>query len=162
MARGETTAPDGSRWQVRRRWLNEPVRKFRWRPGRPGRPDDSGWLDALNFSEGSDDLLAGVAIAVAAAVALALFVFVLLPLFGLLLELALVVALVSSGLLGRVFLRRPWIVEAAQVGEPGRVERFAVTGWRRSGRMRGELEAAIRATGVPAALAEGRRLDPVG
>ena len=155
------TAPGGERWRVRRRWLDRPAPKpwTRWQRGRTRKDDGevvSGWIpDALT---GAIDGPAGLALAAAVIVVLALFVFVLLPLIGIALELALIVLLLSSGLFGRVVLRRPWTIEAVSVEDPTRRSAFAVTGWSRSRRALAALAAAVETTGPPAALPEGEPL----
>ncbi|HEU4703853.1 MAG TPA: hypothetical protein VFS37_15340, partial [Conexibacter sp.] len=121
------TAPDGTRWRVRRRWLNRPAPKpwTRWR--RKGRRMDdgseaAGWgLDALMGA----DSIAGLVAVVAAIAALVLLVIALLLLLGVVFELALFAFVVGSGLFGRVVLRRPWTIEAVNVDDPGRRHAFA-------------------------------------
>lgn len=155
------SAPDGTRWRVRRRWLDRPAPKpwTRWRRRRSTKDDGEvagAWgLEAL--MNGSDSL-AALSLAVAVAILLALFVFVLLPLLGIALELTLLVLVLTSGLLGRVVLRRPWTIEAVSVEDPARRSAFAVAGWRRSRRALAELAAAIERTGPPSALPEAEPL----
>jgi len=157
------TAPDGTRWRVGRRWVTGPARRFspRRRLRRLTDRDQSGWFawvepgDALG---GGDDLLSGIALAVAAVVVVVLFVFVVIPLAGILLELLLLTFLLGSGIVGRVLLRRPWVIEAVDVAQPERVSAFGVRGWRRSRRALRELAAAIEANGTPTGLAEAERV----
>lgn len=152
------TAPDGTRWRVRRRWLDRPAPKpwTRWRRQRAHRDDgaDVGSRGVEALLDGIDSL----ALAAAVVAALALVVFVLLPLLGIALELAIVLALLASAVFGRVVLRRPWTIEAVGVEDAGRRSAFAVTGWRRSRRALAALAAAIEATGPPSALPEADRL----
>jgi len=155
------TAPDGGRWRVRRQWLNRPVPKpwARWRRRRTLQ-DDGKVVGRWSFealANGLDSLL-GVVLAVVVAVVMALVVFVLLPVIGIALELALLVLLVSSGLFGRVVLRRPWTIEAVGVEDATRRVAFAVTGWRRSRRSLAALAAAIETAGPPSALPEAEPL----
>lgn len=159
------TAPDGGRWKVGRRWMNRPVPKLwrgpKWHKARDEAGEDAGWLQTFdvlpNVATDGDDLLVGVAFAVGAVIAVALFVFVLLPLIGIAIEIALLVMLFSSGVLGRVFLRRPWIVEATSL-DGDATSAFAVKGWLRSRRAIRELAGAIEATGLPSGLVEAERV----
>lgn len=148
------TAPDGERWQVGRHWLNKPPPKPWSRRKRDETDDDIGWLDPTAFLDLADDFVAGIVVALVAAVVVALLAFVVLPLLGLALELALLIALFSSGLFGRIVLRHPWTIEAVNVDRPEQRVRFAVKGWRRSRRAIDALAKAIATTGPPAALPE--------
>jgi hypothetical protein len=85
---------------------------------------------------------------------------VLLPLIGIALELALLALLLTSGLFGRVVLRRPWTIEAVAVEATARRSAFAVTGWRRSRQALAALAAAVETTGPPTVLAEAQPLAP--
>jgi hypothetical protein len=141
------SSPDGERWQVRRRWLDHPVPRLRRALG-----DRSGDLAA----EGGAELLfadTNVAGGIALAVALAVVVFVVLPLIGLALEVIVLVAIASFGLIGRLVFRRPWIVEAVNLDHPQRSQEFGVVGWGESSRAVAQLSAAIQASGVPTAPA---------
>jgi len=147
---------------VRRRWLERPARAPRLRRGRRSPTADAVqdgveaafWSlpDASGLLDGADDPLVGIALMVGAVLLAALVAFVLLPLLGLALELAVPLVLLWSGLLGRVFLRRPWTIEAVAIEQPGRRVAFAVVGWRRSRRALGALAIAIATSGPPSAL----------
>ena len=150
-------APSGERWQVGRRWLNEPPPKpwsRRRQRERPEVGDASGWLDAVSFVDVGDDFLAGIAAAVLVAALFALLVFAILPLLGLAFELALLIGVFTSGMFGRVVLRHPWTIEAVSVEDPRQRVCFAVKGWRRSRRAIGVLADTIATTGPPSALPE--------
>ncbi len=108
-------------------------------------------LDAFSWADVTDSIW----LTVAGAVLVALIVLVALPLIGVALELVFLIALFSSGILGRVLLRRPWIVEAANLSHPERSAAVAVKGWRRSGRAIDELATAISASGLPQRLSGG-------
>ncbi len=138
-------AVDGARWRVRRRWLDRPPPNLRqlWRRNRK-EADEVNWLDAAWWTEG-DSIVLGIA----AVVVLVLVIFVLLPLLGVALELIAVLFLVSSGVVGRVVLRRPWIVEAQKLGDPEERVAFAVKGWRDSSQALRELRTALAAAGPP-------------
>ncbi len=151
------TAPNGERWQIGRRWLNQPPPKP-W-SGRKRREGDDvkdkiGWLDATNFVDFGDDFLAGVALGLALAVVVALLAFVVLPLLGLAFELALLIGLFTSGLFGRIVLGHPWTIEAVSIDDSQRRLGFTVKGWRRSHRAIGALAETIATTGPPSALPE--------
>lgn len=106
------TAPDGERWQVGRRWPTRSI-KPRWRRRRRDEDarrdgDDLGdWLPGVPSLSGLDDIAVLVVLVAAVAVVILLFGFVILPLLGLAVELALLLAVFASGLFGRVVLRRP-------------------------------------------------------
>jgi hypothetical protein len=87
-----------------------------------------------------------------------ILVVVLLPLIGLALELILVVLLLGSGLVGRLLLRRPWTIEAQDLGAEQRPASYAVKGWGRSGRAVEEIATAIELSAPPKRIAEGIRL----
>jgi len=155
------TAPDGTRWRVRRRWLDRPAPKpwtgF-WR--RRTRKDDAeavGEWGLWGLVDGLDTLEGVLAIA-AAAIVLALLVLLLLSVLGIALELALLAFVLGSGAFGRLVLRRPWTIEAVGLDEPAGRSAFAVSGWRRSRRTLAALAAAIETTGPPAALPEAEPL----
>jgi hypothetical protein len=147
------TAPDGSEWEVRRRWMDRsPPKLFRRRRRAEG-GDGGRWFDFAPVDVGSiDDFLGGILVAIVAAAVIALLVFVILPLLGIALEFALLIMLLASGVFGRVFLRRPWTIEAVRRDASGDSVTFAVVGWRRSRRAIHDLETAIAQTGVPAQL----------
>lgn len=144
------TSPDGRRWRVRRRWLERPLPSLRrlWRKRR----DEA--EDAWDLGAGLE-ALGGFGALVFLVVA-AVVVFVLL--LGIVLELIALALALGVGLLGRVVLRRPWIVEAVEVGEPEQRVAFAVEGWRDSRRAAGELRTAIASAGPPERLTVGRPL----
>lgn len=154
MARGQVVvSPDGDRWQVRRRWLNRPLPKLR-RVWREDRNEDGALGIAL---EGGLDVLGtggaeSIPLAIAAGVGVALLVFFLLPLIGVAIEFAVVLALLSSGIVGRLLLRRPWAIEAVNAEHPERSATFAVKGWRRSRRVMKELRETIQTSGLPQQL----------
>jgi hypothetical protein len=153
MGRVSVTSPDGERWQVRRRWLDRPLPDLRrrFRQYREEAKDSDGSLDAFWVIDVADSLWVGIALAVV----VILIVFLLLPLIGVALELILLLALLGSGIVGRVVLRRPWTVEAANLGDEMQSAAYAVKGWRRSGRAVDEIATAIQAAGPPAHIAEG-------
>lgn len=159
--RGVVTAPDGTRWRVRRRWLERPARTPRPRLRLPRRPTLEDGLDAASmlpdpggFADAADDPLTALALVLGAVLLGLLAAFVLLPLLGVALELAVPLVLAGAGLLGRVLLGRPWTIEAVAVGAPAQRVAFAVPGWRRSRRALAALTAAIETTGPPSALPE--------
>jgi hypothetical protein len=145
------TSPDGDRWRVKRRWMNRPLPTLRGRWGRrDGETAVARGLDVVSIDP-TESILATVA----GFVLIVLIVFFFLPLIGVAFELGLVLLLFSSGILGRVVLRRPWIVEAANLNHPDRSTAFAVKGWRRSEGAIETLEREIAATGSPTPPAGG-------
>jgi hypothetical protein len=149
MGRGEVVkAPNGVRRRVRRRWLDRPVPSL-WRRFKESRDEDleDGVLGALPNADWADGWWA-IVIPIAAI----LIVFVLLPLLGVALELIALIFVLCSGLLGRLFFGRPWIVEAApQDGADGKAQAvaFPVKGWRRAGKVAEQLAHEVAATGRP-------------
>lgn len=104
------------------------------------------------LSSGLDD---SIPLAIGVAIVVALLALFLLPLIGIAIEIAALVALLSSGIVGRVLLRRPWTVEAVNLDHPQRSAAFAVKGWRRSSGAIVELTRTIPVSGLPAQISEG-------
>lgn len=155
------TAPNGERWQVGRRWLNKPPPKpwsRRKRRKKDDADDGAGWLGPGDFLSVGDDFAAAIVLVLAVVAVIALLTFVVLPLLGLAFELALLIAVFTSGLFGRIVLGHPWTIEAVSVDDPQQRLRFAVRGWRRSQRAIGALAETIATTGPPSALPRRRRL----
>lgn len=148
------TSPDGRAWKVRRRWVEGPRPSLlkRWRHRRK---EVDGWdvLDGLFLA----DFVGGFG-AIGGAVAVGIVALVLLPLVGLALELVVLLLIVGYGLFARVILRRPWVVEAADVEDAEERVAFAVEGWRDSTAALRELRTAIAAAGPPERLTVGRPL----
>lgn len=92
------------------------------------------------------------------AIAVGIVVLILLPLLGIALELIALLLVFAYGLFARVVLRRPWIVDAADIDDAEERVAFAVEGWRDSSAALRELRTAIAATGPPARLTIGRPL----
>jgi hypothetical protein len=119
--------------------------------------DESGnFLDALTLPDFDlvdfdDSPAAAIAIAVGA---LLLFL-VLLPLIGVALELIFLLVLLWSGIVGRIFFGRPWIIAAVDLEDPERNAVFAVKGWRESGHAAEELKRAIVTSGRPTLVESG-------
>jgi len=121
-----------------------PDPRGRFRGNRDESLAESG-IEALNAVDLIDSPVAALAIA---ALALLLFL-VLLPLIGFVLELLLVLLVVWSGIAARLFLGRPWIVEAVNVDDATRSAAFPIKGWQGSGRAIEELKKAIATSGAP-------------
>jgi hypothetical protein len=147
-------SPDGDRWRVRRRWLDRALPKLSksFRHGRE-EAEGNGFLDGAFAFEG----LAGTVIALVAIAVAVVAAVVLLPLIGVALELVLLVLLFTSGLFGRVVLRRPWTVEAIDLDDGERSVAFAVKGFGAAGRAADELAGTISASGPPQQLTQGTR-----
>lgn len=142
-------SPDGRRWRTRRRWLERPFPNLRrrWRKNK----DEA--VNAWDLGNGLDALLGGPVIVLVVG-AVVVFVLVL----GIAFELLAVALLLVSGLVSRVVLRRPWIVEAVDVEDGEERVAFAVEGWRDSGAALRELRTAITVAGPPERLSVGRPL----
>jgi hypothetical protein len=118
-------APDGVEWHVGRRW---PTRRFGWTWKRRDVAADA--VSGLGQGVGGVDLQEG-ALVVVAALAAALIVIPLL-FFGV--ELIILGVLLAAGVVSRVFLRQPWVIEAASshpLTSRRRLE-WRVVGWRKS------------------------------
>jgi len=148
--RSIVTSPDGRRWRVRRRWLERPFPS----PRRLWRKNKDEASDAWELGWGLEPL-GGIGFVVLAVVAV---VVVCVLLLSIALELLVIALVLGSGLFGRVVLRRPWVIEAVEVGEPEERVAFAVVGWRDSGRALDELRTAVASTGPPERLSLGRAL----
>lgn len=92
------------------------------------------------------------------AIAVGIFVVILLPLLGIALELIALLLVFFYGLFARIVLRRPWIVEAVEVGDAEERVAVAVEGWRDSSAALHELRTALAASGPPERLTVGRPL----
>ena len=124
-----------------RRWLP-------WKPRLRRPPDVDVPLDAIGFI---DELPAFVAVVIAVAGA-ALFLFFIVPLLITLAEVLLLGLLVALGVLVRVLLRRPWIVDAVRLDRTERLS-WKVVGWRRSGEVVDAVAGQLAAgQATPAAL----------
>jgi hypothetical protein len=134
---------------VQRRWTDRPLpnlrRRFRANREEATEEGGIGAVDAVGLSDGP-------LFAIAVAVAVVLFIFVLLPLLGVALELIALLLVFSSGVLGRVLLGRPWVIEATNLDDGERSVAFEVKGWRGSSRAIERLKASISAAGPPASL----------
>ena len=134
------TAPDGTTWQVGRRWLPDKPTLWR-RQDRDNEYDDStgggDWLPDLGF----DEAFAFVLVILAAVLAIALLTTLVFPIVVLTLELLIVLVLLFAGLAGRFLLRKPWTIRARS-GD-GRELSWRAAGWRRSGRVRDDAAAAL-------------------
>jgi len=93
-------------------------------------------------------------VAIGLAIAVALFVFILLPLIGVALEIVVLLVLLTSGIVGRVLLRRPWTIDAVNLSHPQRSAAFAVKGWGQSSRAIEELSRTISVSGLPTQMSE--------
>jgi hypothetical protein len=138
------TAPDGTLWPARRRWVHAPIRP-RWRGTRDA--------DAFSFADlgdglGDSGVLGAIAAIIAIVVLAALVAFVLLPLAILLVEVLLFLLLAGLGLFGRVLLRRPWRIEARAEGSGRRPVVREVSGWRDSRDAIAELASEAQRGGL--------------
>ena len=138
--------PDGVEWRIGRRWLTR-----RPRLGRPSRGEIASesllnigpaWPEVGNVDLGDGLLL------VAAVVAVAL---ILIPILFLGVELIVVGALLAAGVMARILLRQPWIVEARS-SDPltsGRLLEWRVRGWRKSGKLIDQVASDLSAGREP-------------
>jgi hypothetical protein len=152
--RSLVTSPDGRAWKVRRRWVERPLPNLRKR-FRRGQEEvkGEGMLDGLLVVDATE----GWAF-LAIAILIGVVVLILLPLLGIALELIALLLVFAYGLVARIVLRRPWIVEAAEVGDAEERIAFAVEGRRDSSAALRELRTAIASAGPPKRLTVGRPL----
>jgi hypothetical protein len=135
------TAPDGTTWQVGRRWL--PDKPTLWRRRKrekdaTSRGNGGGdWFPDFGF----DEAFAFVLVILAAIVVIFLLTTVVFPIIVLGLELMIVLVLLLGGLAGRFLFRKPWTIRARS-GD-GRELSWHASGWRRSGRVRDDAAAAL-------------------
>lgn len=154
------TAADGDQWKVSRRWTSRRGRLDRWwrfrKPGKDGEGFGvSDLLDPLDFLGGAlDGGLAGIAavvvISVVVIVLAALLAFIILPILGVALEIAILFMLISSGVLGRIVLRRPWIIDVQNLDHPELSRTYEIIGWLRSRRAIEEIKSLLASGGLPA------------
>jgi hypothetical protein len=148
------TAPDGTTWQVGRRWL--PRKQTLWRRRKKGGPGNSGLFDDPAVTLQPDGLTALLFVLFVLFLLLTVVVF---PLLIIAVELVIVVGALVAGLGGRVFLRKPWTIRARATD--GRELTWHAPGFRRSGRVRNDAAAALALgqTGVhPSEALEPTRL----
>lgn len=100
------TAPDGVEWRVGRRWV---TRRFRWSWKRRGNPAPDALANAGSFPV-PDNLDFGEGLLLVAAVTAAALILIPVLFFGI--EIIVVGALLAAGVVSRVVLRKPWVVDA--------------------------------------------------
>ena len=155
--------PGRRAWTIRRRWAPRAPRWRRFlRPRRSRRPrsrkDPSRASDVLYAIPRGDAADLGWGLLVIALAALIIWIGLPLILFAL--ESLYFMLLVVAGILARVFLRRPWTIEARAGGLDPRT--YAVVGWRRSARAIERLAEVIRAQGSPPAQLPETPTTPFG
>lgn len=104
--------------------------------------DFLGQLGGIDSGEGAVAILVAIV-----AIVLAVFVLVPLLLFGV--ELIIVGVAIALGMLGRLFLGRPWVVAAECLDSPGTGFAWRVSGIRRSQRVLDQVAAALEAGATP-------------
>jgi hypothetical protein len=122
-------AADGAEWTVGRIWL---TRRFGWTRKRRDLPAKG--LSNLGQGLGGVDFgEQGVLVIVAVVAA----ILILIPLLFFGIELIVLGVLLAAGIVARVLLRRPWVIEARSSDplSPGRQLEWRVTGWRKSGKL---------------------------
>ena len=131
---------------MRRRWLDKPLPDLRrrFKANRLESVETAEWIPFDGI-----DAVESPVVLIAATVLIVLLVLVVLPLLGVALELIGVLVLIGSGVLGRVLLGRPWIVEAVKVGDSGERAAYAVNGWRRSNEALRQLRTTLATSGPP-------------
>lgn len=139
------TTPTGVDWRVRRRWVNRRLPRLRRVSGERAADVASespgSWLPVDVGGMGD---LEGWLLAI---VALVVIVFVLIPLLLFGIELIIVGVVLAAGMIGRLFLGRPWIIEANS--SRGEALTWEVAGWRRSRHALDEVARALVADREP-------------
>ena len=137
-------APDGVEWRVARRWSS---RRFGWTWQRRGVASDA----ASSFGQGIGGVDFGQGgLVVVAALAAAL---ILIPLLFFGIELIVLGALLAAGVVSRVVLRQPWVIEATS-SDPltsGRHLEWRVIGWRNSNALIDQVASDLAAGREPPA-----------
>ena len=140
-------SPDGERWKVGRQWAP-------WRPRlrrrRRNDAEDAAGEGIGGTIEGifaADDLFAGLLIGVLGFVVFVLAFVVVWPVIAIAAEIIIVVLGVLGATVGRVVLRRPWVIRAHV---PGTYQERAwrVKGWRASRQMIDAVSSALE-RGLP-------------
>jgi len=72
-----------------------------------------------------------------------LIVFVVVPLLLFGIELIILGLVVAAGIIGRVLLRRPWLIRARSIGPPRQEMAWKVSGWRHSADAIDEIASAF-------------------
>lgn len=137
--------PDGTEWLVGRRWLTR--RTGRKRRGPRDLASES--LAGIGMPDvGPVDSAEGLLLVTLGAILVLLLVPILF--FGA--EILALGGLLAAGLVGRVVLRQPWIVEARGRGAPGAERRleWQVRGWRASRRLIDAVVSDLAAGREPA------------
>ena len=109
-----------------------------------GGSDDSAWELAhwVPFDVGD---LADLEAIMLAIIMITLIVFVVVPLLLFGIELIILGLVVAAGIIGRVLLRRPWLIRASSLGPPRQEMAWKVSGWRRSTDAIDEIASAFAA-----------------
>lgn len=148
MSGHDVAAPDGTKWQVRRRIAPRLGQHSLW--GRIRARYKKIVRGSGNLAEGMGDTAGcipdavselGFVLIVLAVVALLALVVV--PLIVVVIDLLVVALLTFLGLLARVMLRRPWTVEASS--DDGITVKTKVVGWRASGEERAAIIQRLNA-----------------
>jgi hypothetical protein len=135
-------APDGVEWRVGRRWS---TRRFGWTWKRRGIASDA--LSGLGQGVGGVDFQGGALVVVAALVA----ALILIPLLFFGVELIILGALLAAGVVSRVLLRQPWVIEARSSDPLTSVRQleWRVIGWRKSRRLIDQVVSELAAGREP-------------
>ena len=159
----QVAGPDGTVWEVRRRWVarfgpeawsDRLAERFQQRRARRREKDvGDGTLDVADGC--AVDGLEGLAIVVVAVIVIVLIVLFVWPVIVALLDLLLLLLLALAGGVMRVLFRRPWAVDA--LAGDGTAHRWRVVGFRASGRVRDEVARALAQGRVPAGAVDPRR-----
>lgn len=142
-------------WRVGRRWQTRRTDRV-WR--RPGElvSDTMSSVGVPDFPQ--VDSAEGLLVITVAAILLVLLVPILF--FGI--ELIILGSVLATGLVGRLILRQPWVIEARTTGGGGaeRQLEWQVHGWRRSRRLIDSVVADLSAGRDPDPPIVGRRGQP--
>jgi hypothetical protein len=139
-------APDGVEWHVGRRWLTRRPKLDRPRSGDMASESlynlGLGWPDLGNLDLGEGLLLA---------VAVVALVLILIPVLFFGVELVILGTLLAAGVIARILLRQPWVIEARSTDPltSGRQLEWRVRGWRKSGKLIAQVALDLSAGREP-------------
>jgi len=134
-------SPDRVEWTVGRRWVS---RRFDWNWRRYRGVGSDGLIEAGFGAPDFSGLDFGQGLLLVAGVLAVILVLIPLLFFGV--ELIVFGVLVAVGLMARVISGKPWVVEA-RASTPHRSDRleWQVRGWRKSGRLIGQVASDLAA-----------------
>jgi hypothetical protein len=154
-------------WTVRRVVLPRPPRWIRkkrqqHRESNNAKKRESSWMDALdgldfvaNVGDALDGPGVGIVVGIFALAAIVLAIVFLFPVLFFLADLLILLLIAGVGILLRVFLRRPWKIEAKTPGPPPEEITWGVVGMRASAKAVETVAAGISRGDPPGSMLTG-------